>query len=72
MNQNNSEFYKIHPIDYINIRVPYLVKSQEELTKLIQEFIEETDVQFDYPKLPKYWLEDYHWDVLCKEINNEG
>ena len=52
--------------------VPYLVKSQEELTKLIQEFIEETDVQFDYPKLlPKYWLEDYHWDVLCKEINNE-
>ena len=41
--------------------VPYLVESQEELTKLIQEFIEETDVQFDYPKLlPKYWLEDYH------------
>ena len=56
MNQNNSEFY--------------IIKSQEELTKLIQEFIEETDVQFDYPKLPKYWLEDYHWDVLCKEINN--
>lgn len=52
--------------------IPYRVKSQEELTKLIQEFIEETDVQFDYPKLPKYWLEDYHWDVLCKEINNEG
>ena len=52
--------------------VPYLVKSQEELTKLIQEFIEETDVQFDCPKLlPKYQLEDYHWDVLCKEINNE-
>ena len=52
--------------------VPYLVKSQEELTKLIQEFIEETDVQFDYPKLlPKYQLEDCHWDVLCKEINNE-
>ncbi len=72
MNQSNPEFYKVRPIDYINIGVPYLVKSQEELTKLIQEFIEETDVQFDYPKLPKYWLEDYHWDLLCEEINNEG
>lgn len=52
--------------------VPHLVKSQEELTKLIQEFIEETEVQFDYPKLlPKYQLENYHWDVLYKEINNE-
>ena len=52
--------------------VPYLVEPQEELTKLIQEFIEETDVQFDYPKLlPKYQLEDYHWDILCKKINNE-
>ena len=51
--------------------VPHLVESQEELTKLIQKFIEETDVQFDYPKLPKYWLEDYHWDVLCEEMNNE-
>lgn len=45
--------------------VPHLVKSQGELTKLIQEFIEETDVQFDYPKLsPKYWLEDDHWDIF--------
>lgn len=51
--------------------VPHLVESQEELTKLIQKFIEETDVQFDYPKLPKYWLEDYHWDVLREEMNNE-
>ncbi len=51
--------------------VPYIVRTQEELTKLIQEYIDETDVRFDYPKLPKYWLEDYHWDVLCKEINNE-
>ena len=31
--------------------VPHLVKSQEELTKLIQEFIEETDIKFDYHKL---------------------
>ena len=46
--------------------VPHLVKSQEELTKLIQEFIEETDVQFDYPKLlQKYQLEDYHWGGSC-------
>lgn len=51
--------------------VPYKVKSQKELVKLIQEFIEETNPQFDYPILPKYWLEDYHWDVLCKEMNNE-
>lgn len=57
-------------LESLNI-VPHLVESQEELTKLIQEFIKETDVQFDYPKLPKYWLEDYHWDVLCEEMNNE-
>ena len=57
-------------LESLNI-VPHLVKFQEKLTKLIQEFIEKTDVQFDYPKLLKYWLEDYHWDVLCKEINNE-
>lgn len=57
-------------LESLNI-VPHLVESQEELTKLIQDFIEKTDVQFDYPKLPKYWLEDYHWDVLCKETNNE-
>ena len=45
--------------------VPHLVKSQEELTKLIQEFIEETDIKFDYPKLlPKYWLDDCHRDVF--------
>lgn len=47
----------IKTLGSLNI-VPYRVKSQAELTKLIQEFIEETDVQFDYPKLPKYWLED--------------
>ena len=40
--------------------VPHLVEFQEELTKLIQEFIEKTDVQFDYPKLPKYQLENYN------------
>lgn len=57
-------------LESLNI-VPHLVESQEELTKLIQDFIEKTDVQFDYLKLPKDWLEDYHWDVLCKEINNE-
>lgn len=57
-------------LESLNI-VSHLVEYQEELTKLIQDFIQKTDVQFDYPKLPKYWLEDYHWDVLCKEINNE-
>lgn len=57
-------------LESLNI-VPHLVESQEELTKLIQDFIEKTDVQFDYLKLSKDWSEDYHWDVLCKEINNE-
>lgn len=57
-------------LESLNI-VPHLVESQEELTKLIQDFIEKTDIQFDYLKLPKDWSEDYHWDVSCKEINNE-
>ena len=51
-------------LESLNI-VPHLVESQEELTKLIQDFIEKTDVQFNYPKLPKYWLENYHWDASC-------
>ena len=51
-------------LESLNI-VPHLVESQEELTKLIQDFIEKTDVQFNYPKLPKYWLEDYRWDASC-------
>ena len=33
-------------LESLNI-VPHLVESQEELTKLIQDFIEKTDVQFN-------------------------
>lgn len=60
----------IKTLESLNITY-HVVKSQDELIKIIQEYIEETNPQFDYTKLPKCQPEDYHWDVLCKEMNNE-